>query len=522
METAKAWEHVGFKTPPVMISVVNRTETAARVKYAFDHKKVRIDELCDPELTLHIDSKVLDMAESQDEAPVTAVTNGDDSADENGDEEDNDGAESGRRKLTKKEAAEVLRETVDTVGRVGQPGEQIRSVISVGMLSEGWDAKTVTHIMGLRAFTSQSLCEQVVGRGLRRTSYEVNPADRAVRPRIREHLRCAVHVPAARRRRRSTAAAARPKTCVEPVREKAQFEIRFPNVVRIDHVYKPTLRLDMDAVKPLDLNAADTATIAQLSPVLAGKPVEKIIAEIGLDKLADEFRMQKIVFETARDIYDQMQPTWTGSREFLLAQLIRLVEQFISSGHIHITPPLFNQDDARRRILITLNMNKVVQHIWEAIRFANAERTVPVFDTDNPIRSTADMRQWYSGKPCIYTEKSHINFCVADSTWESTESFALDHHPNVDAWVKNDHLGFEVLYLFQGMVHKFRPDFIVRLRSGEMVVVEVKGRDTQQDQTKREFLGEWVKAVNHHGGFGTWRAAAVFNAQEIAGALGAG
>src|SRR5262249_39467370 len=159
---------------------------------------------------------------------------------------------------------------------------------------------------------------------------------------------------------------------------------------------------------------------------------------------------------------DQMKPTWTGSREFLLAQLIRIVEQFMASDRVHITPPLFNQDDSRRRILITLNMNKVVQHIWEHIRFANSERTVPVFDTDNPIRSTSDMRPWYSGKPCIYTEKSHINFCVADSTWESTEAFALDRHPNVEAWVKNEHLGFEVLYLFQGVVHKFRPDFLIR------------------------------------------------------------
>src|SRR6202043_3150496 len=80
-----------------------------------------------------------------------------------------------KKKLTKKDRAELLRKTVDTIGREGKPGEQIQNVISVGMLSEGWDAKTVTHIMGLRAFTSQLLCEQVVGRGLRRTSYEINP-----------------------------------------------------------------------------------------------------------------------------------------------------------------------------------------------------------------------------------------------------------------------------------------------------------------------------------------------------------
>ena len=162
-ETATAWADAGAETPPTMITVTNRTETAARVKHAFDSGKVRIAELCDPERTLHIDSKVLSEAEAAAE-PLATLGNGD------------DGATDGRtRKLTAKQRAELLRRQVDTVGRAGQPGGRIQNVISVGMLSEGWDAKTVTHIMGLRAFTSQLLCEQVVGRGLRRTSYDVNP-----------------------------------------------------------------------------------------------------------------------------------------------------------------------------------------------------------------------------------------------------------------------------------------------------------------------------------------------------------
>jgi type III restriction enzyme len=152
----------------VIISVANRTETAARIKYAFDHGKIRIDELCRPESTLHIDSKVLDAAESQtEELSLNGAGEPDGS-----DSEDDSPA---KRPLTKQQQAELLRQIVDTVGQPGKPGEQIQNVISVGMLSEGWDAKTVTHIMGLRAFSSQLLCEQVVGRGLRRTSYDVNP-----------------------------------------------------------------------------------------------------------------------------------------------------------------------------------------------------------------------------------------------------------------------------------------------------------------------------------------------------------
>jgi type III restriction enzyme len=165
-ETWKAWREAHLPTPPVMITVCNRTETAARVKHAFDNRRIHIDELSDPERILHIDSKVLNEAEEREElvAPLETAETSDET------EEAEAPAE---RKLTKTEQAELLRRTVDTVGKVGQPGAGIQKVISVGMLSEGWDAKTVTHIMGLRAFTSQLLCEQVVGRGLRRTSYEL-------------------------------------------------------------------------------------------------------------------------------------------------------------------------------------------------------------------------------------------------------------------------------------------------------------------------------------------------------------
>ena len=100
--------------------------------------------------------------------------------------------------------------------------------------------------------------------------------------------------------------------------------------------------------------------------------------------------------------------------------------------------------------------------------------------------------------------RSHINFCVYDSVWEATEAFALDHNPAVGAWVKNDHLGFEVHYAYRGVVRKYRPDFLIRFRSGDVLVLETKGRDREQDETKRQFLDEWVRAVNEHGGFRRW------------------
>ena len=169
---------------------------------------------------------------------------------------------------------------------------------------------------------------------------------------------------------------------------------------------------------------------------------------------------------------------------------------------------------------MTLNMNKIVQHVWEAIRFENTESIVPVFDCDRPIRSTGDMQTWYTGKPCERTKRSHVNFCVFDSTWEATEAFELDRNSNVKAWVKNDHLGFEIWYLYQGVVSKYRPDFIMRLKTGDFLIIETKGQDTQKDKTKRAFLDEWVRAVNEHGGFGKWKWEVSRDPSDVGGIIG--
>ena len=493
-ETAKSWQQKGFGTPPVMITVANRTETAARVRYAFDRKRVLIEELCDSRHMLHIDSKVLAEAEAAEEPIAQVGQNG-------AGEQSDDGP---ARKLTKKEQAELLRSQVDTVGRAGKPGEQIQNVISVGMLSEGWDAKTVTHIMGLRAFSSQLLCEQVVGRGLRRTSYEVDPTTGMFDPEYVNIFGVPFTFLPHESNEDVIPEPPQPKTAIEPVAAKAEFEIRWPNIVRIEHVYRPRLALDWDGVESLALNASETAQVAELAPVVDGKPDVSKISDIDLDQLAREYRTQKVVFEVARRVYDQMQASWRGSRHSHIAQLVYLVEQFIRFDKISITPALFYQDDLRRRLIITLNMTKVVQHIWEAIRFENTERLELVFDRDHPFRSTADMKTWWTGKPCAYTKRSHINSCVYDSTWEASEAFEFDRNPAVDAWVKNDHLGFEVLYVYRGVVRKYRPDFLIRLRSGTMLVLETKGQDSEQSRTKRRFLDEWTRAANQHGGFGRW------------------
>ncbi|MDQ3020584.1 MAG: DEAD/DEAH box helicase family protein [Bacteroidota bacterium] len=496
LETFHKWKDSNQLTPPVMITVANTTYTAARIKFAFDRKKILIDELCEADKVLHIDSRVLEEAESKDEAEIVVTEEIDSDI-----ESEDDVAVI--PKLSKQKQAELLRQTVDTVGQIGKPGEQIRSVISVGMLSEGWDAKTVTHIMGLRAFTSQLLCEQVVGRGLRRTSYEVN-AEGLFEPEYVNIFGVPFTFLPHEDPGGTVPPPPTPKTMIMPVLEKQEYEIKWPNIIRVDHTYTPQLKIDFEKIKSLTIKASETTTLAEIAPVIDGKPDITKISEIDLQELGNKYRYQKIIFEVARDVYDQMKPNWKGDKSYLLIQLVRIIEKFIQSDIININPPLFFQDDIRKRILLTLNMNKIVTHIFNEIRFENTQSIIPVFDPEKPIRSTADMRTWFTSKPCEFTQKSHINFCVYDSTWEASAAFHLDKNEKVEAWVKNDHIGFEIAYIYQGVIHKYRPDFIIRTVNGEFLILEVKGQTTPQDEVKWKYLREWIEAVNGFGGFGKW------------------
>ena len=505
LEAKKSWQSQGQKIPPVMITVANRTETSARIKYAFEHQQILIPELCDSEKLLQIDSKVLEQAEAETETEVLNDENTDDLE--------------FTPKLSKKQQAEQLRLTVDTVGKEGQLGEQIQNVLSVGMLSEGWDAKTVTHIMGLRAFSSQLLCEQVIGRGLRRVSYEVGSDGLFEAEYVNifgvpftflPHEGGDVEPPPP----------PQPKTKIEPVAEKAEHEISFPNVLRIDSVYKPQLTLDWDKVKILELDPYSSITQADLSAIIAGKPNDKVQAAIGLEKITEETRVQTIIFKVASTIYNaENRPDWKGSREAFLVQLVRLVEYFINSEKIQVKHDVFHIDNSKRKVLIMLNMNKIVQHIWTEIRAENTEKLVPVFDKENPIRSTANVGTWYTSKPCEWLAKSHISHCVYDSLWEASEAYFLEKSEYVKSFVKNDHLGFVIFYNYKGIIRKYYPDFIIRLSNDEYLILEVKGQDDQKNQTKREFLNTWVNAVNEQGGFGRWRWAVSFYPSDLEGLI---
>jgi len=287
-------------------------------------------------------------------------------------------------------------------------------------------------------------------------------------------------------------------------------------VVRVDETYRTELTVDVDALPPLRLDAAETLQIVQLAPTVAGKPDLGRVKEVDLEEIGRRSRLQTIGFRAAAEVYDQVQPGWQGSREDLLGQVIRLVERFLASDRIVAEPPLFQRDPLRRHILLALNMSRIVQYLFDQIRHGHVTTRTIVLDREHPLRGTGDMAPWYTVKPCAPTARSHVNSCVFDSTWEATEAFALDHDPHVSAWVKNDHLGFDVHYVFHGAVRRYRPDFLIRLSNGVTLVLEVKGQMTDEARVKHAALADWVDAVNAHGGFGRWAADVSLTTGDVA------
>lgn len=508
--TKDDWEKAKLSIPPVMITVANTTYTAARLKHSFDTDSFNLSdaglgELCDPEKTLQIDSSVLGKVERGEFGEIE--TDGD-----NPQEGEDEPAE---EKKTKKDLALELRAKVDSVGRQGAPGEQLQNIISVGMLSEGWDAKTVTHIMGLRAFSSQLLCEQVVGRGLRRTSYEVAD-DGLFAPEYVNIFGVPFTFLPHEKTGEGPPPPPPPKTRIEPVKSKAAHEIVFPNVLRIDSIYKPRLTLDLDKVKQLELDPEQNITEASLAPIIAGKPNPAALADIDLDEISERLRMQTIVFKVASQIYNaEKKPEWKGSPEIMLMQLIGLVEKFLDSGKITIRNPLFNRDERRRRILIMLNMNRVIQHFWNELRSENCHELTPVFDREHPILSTGDVRAWYTSRPCEALDKTHINYVVEDNRTEAEVARKIQDSAAVESFAKNDHLGFFVYYTHQGVVQRYFPDFLIRLTNGTNLVLEIKGYERDRDKTKRQFMEQWCTAINTHGGFGKWVSDICYDVNDL-------
>lgn len=496
--TAAEWAALGHLSPPVMLTVCNRTETAARVEHYFAKGLAQWPELHSAERTFRVDSKVLEKAELGETA----------TADKDYELRLREIVDAARIPDERKDALrtmkkeELLRELVDTVGKRGQAGQDLQNVVSVAMLSEGWDAKNVTHIMGLRAFTSQLLCEQVIGRGLRRVAYDKDENGLYL-PEFVNVFGVPLSIAMQPGGDGPPPPPPKPSTQIQSLTERNVFEIKWPNVLRVDQVVRPQLVVDWRTVGALKIDPSSVALHAEIAPALGGAADWSKVVTIDLEKLPEEFRLQRLVFKAAQRAFATLEDQFKGQREYLLFQLVRLVEAFIASDRIEI-PSLFHQDPLRKRILYSLHIDLITQHLMSGVVEQNTLSLEPVFDGERPIGSTRDMRTWYTTRIAEPTQRSQISHIVVDSGWEKYASNVVETHPKVAAWVKNDHLGFSILYLWNGSKRKYIPDFLVRYTSGKTLVLEIKGVDSPQDKAKRAALTQWVEAVNAHGGFGTW------------------
>ena len=507
-ETAKDWQKAGHHSPPVMLTVCNRTETAARIEYFFNNGDAHWPELKAPTKTLRVDSKVLEKAELGESA--TSNKEYDHRLQKIVEAANIPATRKHQLKPLKKE--ELLREIIDNVGKRGQAGQDLQNVISVAMLSEGWDAKNVTHILGLRAFTSQLLCEQVVGRGLRRVSYDRDD-DGLFLP---EYVNVfGVPLTISESGDPGTAPPPpKPTTQIEVIPERADLEIRWPNVVRVESVVQRELSVDWSKVELLTLDPASTPISADLAPALGGATDLGKVTSIDLEKLPDGFRLQRLVFQAARKGFASLSHSFKGSEGLLAAQLVRIVEEFLLSDRLEI-PSLFHSEPLKRRILIALNIDLIVQHLMQSVFGQNRTKLTPVFDEENPIGETGQMRTWYTTKPNFVAAKSHISHLVGDSTWEGYAANIFESSAKITSYAKNDHLGFQIQYLWAGSRRRYVPDFLVRFADGKTLALEIKGKDSPQNKAKRDALAEWVAAVNEAGGFGKWAWDVAFNPHEI-------
>ena len=414
-----------------------------------------------------------------------------------------------------------LRLIVATVGKPGQPGEHVRCVVSVSMLTEGWDANNVTHILGLRAFGSQLLCEQVVGRGLRRMDYVPDPETGLLTEEYVDVYGIPFSViPFKGRPLKGPTPDDRPKNHVRALPERKAMEIRFPVVEGYAFALrKNVIRCDVDGMPVLDIepNREPTATFvrptvgyAEGSQSAHGSPFP--FAEQNREEYYRETHLQTIEFEIARRIVDQL--TVAGSdvkdrRRRVLA---------LQSRH-QLFPQVFRYVDeyVRRKVNFQncdpceLGLAKYVQRMVERLRDAivpdESEGEAPLMPITNrykPIGTTAEV-DFKTTRACHVTMKSHIDQVVLDNlVWESSAGFRLESSDAVQFYARNDHMGLTIPYEYMGIDHAYEPDFLVRLSNGVTVVLEIKGFEDDQTKAKHTAANRWVEAVNNWGQLRRW------------------
>ncbi|HJT79457.1 MAG TPA: hypothetical protein VJ739_19835, partial [Gemmataceae bacterium] len=403
------------------------------------------------------------------------------------------------------------------------PGRDVRCIVSVGMLTEGWDCQTVTHIIGLRPFMSQLLCEQVVGRGLRRRSYEVG--DDGL---LNEEVAQVLGVPFEVIPFKATQAGAGPQTDrrhhVHPIPSKAEYEVRFPRVegytqqvrnrVTVDWPAVPALHLEPGRIPPevevkgLSINDQGRATLSGPGRV----------DEVNLDEFRARHRLQQLVFDMARALTLEMCRGGDGvPAHALFPQLAPIIHRYLADK-VLVYPPADVKD-----VFLSPYYGWVMERLRQAIRPDTSQgeaAEVPRYEKSRGPGSTAEVDYWTS-KDVREVLHCHLNYVVADTgKWEQSAAYFIDKHPAVAAFAKNAGLGFAIPYLHNGQDHDYYPDFLIRLKCAGpcAVILETKGYDPLEE-VKRAAAERWVAAVNAEGGYGHWQYVLVKKVPEIPGAL---
>ena len=409
---------------------------------------------------------------------------------------------------------ELLREVMNTVGKQGRLGESIRCVVSVSMLTEGWDAQTVTHVLGVRAFGTQLLCEQVIGRALRRQSYELNddkkfnveyadilgiPFDFTAKPVI---------APVQPPRETIQVKAIRP--------ERDPLEIRFPRVAGY-RVELPEERLKADF---------NEDSVLELTPDLVGPSKTKnegIIGEgveLTLEHLGDMRRSTLLFHLTKRLVYTKWRDAGEDPKLHLFGQLKRITKQWLDTclvckGGTYPAQLMYQE-------LADMACNRITAAISQTM--VGASPIKAVLDPYNPTGSTAHVKFNTSRTDRWQTDarRCHINWVILDSDWEAEFCRVAESHPRVKAYVKNHNLGLEVPYRYGSETRKYLPDFIVLVDDGHAeddllhLIVEIKGYRREDAKEKKSTMeAYWVPGVNNDGRYGRWAFAEFTEVYQI-------
>ena len=519
------------KTPPVMIIVCDNTKIAEHFFEKISGEEIRevveennnqgkgkkkkqtvygqgqiFPDLSNTESnsrTLRIDSKILDAAESEDP------------------------------QKNKAQAAEDLRRVVATIGKPGQPGEQIRCVVSVAMLNEGWDANNVTHILGLRAFTSQLLCEQVVGRGLRRMNYTPDPETGLLTEEYVDVYGIPFSViPFKGRPKNKREPDDKPKNHVRamPEREK-DFEIRFPIVERyVFALQKDEIKADIKAIEPLILEPEYTPTAVFVKPAAGyeiGLPTTLGPGPAILQDREEYYKtthLQAIKFEISRRIVTALvgdsknNPNPSSNPNLRMQSRHRLFPQVFRLTDIYVENKVDFSGCHPCELGQEKYVTRIVERILAAIQPAKTEGEpplLPILNRYKPIGTSSEV-DFMTTRPCHGTQRSQINQVVLDTqTWERSACFWLEASEVVAYYVRNDHLGFGIPYEYTEVPHSYEPDFIVRLKNGVHLILEIKGYEDDQELAKYAGAKRWVSAVNNWGDLEKWDFHVCRNPQQL-------